>query len=68
MDKNIYGLTDIYPGKPRYLDASVCATLFYRVAKEWWNTYEAFESCYYKQICLKEYHKWLKYARIFGKG
>ena len=68
MDKNIYGLTDIYPVKPHYLDVSKCAETFHKVAETWWYLYETFSKNSYKNVCLKEYYKWTKYARIFEKG
>lgn len=66
--KDIYGLTDMYPVEPRYLDASVCAETFYRIADEWWHNYEIFAHKITKNFCLKEYHKWTKYAKIFERS
>ena len=66
--KDIYGLTNMYPVKKRYLDASVCATTFYKVAEEWWYLYENFGKSTLKKACLEEYCKWERYARIFERS
>lgn len=66
--KSVYDLIGYPLETPnRYLDASVCVKHFYEMAETWWFLYETFSKCSYKNVCLKEYCKWRKYAEIFGK-
>lgn len=52
----------------KYLNVSVCVKHFYEMADMWWFMYESFSRSSYKEVCLQEYCKWTKYAKIFGKG
>lgn len=65
---NICAGKEIFVPKPHYLDASVCAKTFYLIAEEWWNNYESFAFNLTKNYCLKQYWKWVKYAKIFERS